>query len=140
MSAGPFVVNATFALELYRKTLNRLYGNDVGRTHDLLQLFSALPAEAKQAVRREFSNAQPRPATVASQTSMRFRRKSGGCATPSWNGGICTNASGEVRFPELIFVLNALHNTCRADAKLNASNPAVATGTEPSSGQVNSVT
>jgi hypothetical protein len=118
MSTGPFVVNATFAIELYLKTLNRLYGNDIGRTHDLLRLFLALPDEGMQAVHREFSIALPRPACITDIKTFQAEIERVRHFFMEWRYLHERKHTGEVRFPELIFVRNVLHNTCRSDAKL----------------------
>ena len=54
MSVAPFVVNATFALELYLKTLGLLHDNEL-RGHDLLSLFDALPSVAHQTLLSNFA-------------------------------------------------------------------------------------
>ena len=122
VSTGPFVVNATFALELYLKTLNLLYGRKVGRSHDLHRLYSALPDEAMQAVRREFSTSLPRPASITDIKAFQTEIERVRHAFMEWRYLHERMQTGEVRFPELIYVLNVLHNTCRSDAKLNTSN------------------
>jgi hypothetical protein len=46
-SVAPFVVNSTFSIELYLKTLSMMH-NKVLRGHELLNLFDSLPTEALQ--------------------------------------------------------------------------------------------
>jgi hypothetical protein len=45
----PFVVNSAFSVELYLKTLGKLFGVDL-RGHDLLELYEALPAAAREQI------------------------------------------------------------------------------------------
>jgi hypothetical protein len=45
----PFVVNMTFAIELYLKTLACIHGAPLLRMHDLLSLYHAMPPSARQA-------------------------------------------------------------------------------------------
>lgn len=45
LSAAPFVVNATFCIEIYLKTIYHAYGTEV-RGHNLKKLYDGLPEEA----------------------------------------------------------------------------------------------
>jgi hypothetical protein len=120
MSLIPFVVNAAFALELYLKTLNRLYGKDLRRDHDLLVLFDELSPEAKEALRQEISKAPP-TAGIKDLVAFRAEIERVRHAFVEWRYLHERTRAGEIRFVELIFVLNVLHNTCRADVRLKAS-------------------
>lgn len=51
-ATAPFVVNITFSLELYLKTLASRHGKAL-RSHELAQLFKKLPSAAKQAIEQE---------------------------------------------------------------------------------------
>jgi hypothetical protein len=118
-SFGPFVVNAAFALELYLKALNCVYGNDVGRTHDLLRLFCALPDAAKKAVEREFANAKLRPPNVQDLASFQTEIERVRHAFMDWRYLHEKKKTDQVLIPEMIFVLNVLHNACRFDVRIN---------------------
>ena len=112
-------MNAAFAVELYLKALNRLYDNDVGRTHDLLQLFSALPDAAKQAISLEFDRATSRPSTMTNLSAFQAEIERVRHAFMDWRYLHERTRTDEVRIQELIFVLNVLHNVLRFDARVN---------------------
>jgi HEPN domain len=124
-SLGAFVVNAAFAVELYLKALHHTHPGKVGRTHDLLHLFCTLPDDTKQAILREFSNASPRPENLKDLASFQAEIERIRHAFMDWRYLHEKEGVGEILIPELIFVMNVLHNTCRAHAAkpLTVSNP-----------------
>ncbi len=118
VSVVPFVVNAAFALELYLKTLALLHGNDV-RGHDLLELFDALPTAAHQALLSNFANSKW-PCGITDMVVFRAEIERLRHSFVEWRYLHEKSRTGEVRFGELIFVMEVLHETCRADTRLRA--------------------
>ncbi len=116
MSVAPFVVNATFALELYLKTLGLLH-NTVLRGHDLLSLFDALPPAAHQALFQNFAKSTWQcgiTEMVAFRKEIERLRNS----FLEWRCLHERNRASEIRFAEMIFVMEVLDITCRAHDKL----------------------
>jgi hypothetical protein len=97
MSVAPFVVNSTFALELYLKTLGLLHDTEL-RGHDLLTLFDALPSRTWSTFRSEIE---------------RLRS-----AFLEWRYLHERKRASEIRFVEMIFIMELLDITCRAHNKL----------------------
>jgi HEPN domain-containing protein len=116
MSVVPFVVNSAFALELYLKALSLLYGTEL-RGHDLLDLFDALPAEAKEALRQNFGKTAW-PCGITEIAAFRAEIERVRHAFVEWRYLHERNRASEIRFVELIFVMNVLHDTCRTDRRL----------------------
>ncbi len=116
MSLVPFVVNATFALELYLKTVSLLHGSEQ-RGHDLLELFDALPPDATEALRHEISKA-PSTRSVADLSAFRVEIERVRHAFVEWRYLHERTRAGEIKFAELIFVLHVLHNVCQVDPRL----------------------
>jgi len=117
MSVAPFVVNAAFALELYLKTVGLLYGNEL-RGHDLLELFDALPPAAHEALVSNFAKSTW-PCAIADIAAFRAEIERLRHAFIQWRYLHERNRAGEIRFVEMIFVMEVLHETCRADHRLN---------------------
>jgi hypothetical protein len=118
----PFVVNAAFAVELYLKTLGCVCGLNM-RGHDLLELFDELTAEAKDLLQREITRS---PATEGIKDLSGFRTEIERARHlfVEWRYLHERNRASEVRFVELIHVLNVLHNACRSDERLKQLSPA----------------
>jgi hypothetical protein len=98
-----------------------VYGNDQ-RGHDLLELFDALPVEAREALCQELSKAQSKNGITelgAFRTEIERVRH----AFVEWRYLHERTRACEIRFVELIFVLNVLHNTCRVDPRLKPPVP-----------------
>jgi hypothetical protein len=77
LSVVPFVVNATFALELYLKALALLHGVHL-RGHDLLSLFDDLPPDAHRACSKTSRPANISAASKSYRTIVRCWPTSGG--------------------------------------------------------------
>jgi hypothetical protein len=122
----PFVVNAAFAVELYLKTLGHLYGLKM-RGHDLLELFDGLPAEAKELLRQEIARA---PATegIKDLTGFRTEIERVRGVFVEWRYLHERDRAPEIRFRELIHVIQVLHNTCRSDPRLKPPTSGEAAG------------
>lgn len=118
MSAAPFVVNAAFALELYIKALGLLYGA-VLHGHDLLKLFDALPSDSRDALQQNFGKVQWQ-CGIADMVGFRKVVADHRNAFIEWRY-LHEGRAGEIVFGPLIFVMEVLHETCRANEKLNIS-------------------
>jgi len=55
---GPFVVNATFSIELYLKTIHNVYGNNI-RGHHLYNIYKGMPKLGKTHFLRSASDVRP---------------------------------------------------------------------------------
>jgi hypothetical protein len=119
MSIVPFVVNAAFALELYLKTANLLFGEQA-RGHDLLDLFDALPISARDTIFANFAKSTW-PCDIADMVAFRSAIERLRHAFVQWRYLHESNRAAEIRFPELIFLMEVLHETCRSDIRLQAS-------------------
>ncbi|MGY0574306.1 hypothetical protein ACTGJ9_027210 [Bradyrhizobium sp. RDM12] len=112
----PFAVNAAFAVELYLKTLACVHGLEM-RGHDLLGLFDQLPEEALEQLRQEIVLA---PATdgIKDLTGFRVEIERLRHVFVEWRYLYERDSASEIRFLELIHILNVLHNICRKDDRL----------------------
>jgi len=119
MSVAPFVVNAAFALELYLKTVGLLHNNEL-RGHDLLELFDALPSAAHEALFSNFGKSKWL-CGIADMIAFRAEIERLRHAFIQWRYLHERNRAGEIRFVEMIFVMEVLHETCRADSRLNTN-------------------
>ncbi len=116
MSVAPFVVNATFALELYLKTLGLLHDNEL-RGHDLLSLFDALPSVAHQTLLSNFAKSTSQ-CGITEMVAFRKEIERLRSAFLEWRYLHERKRASEIRFAEMIFVMEVLDITCRADSKL----------------------
>jgi hypothetical protein len=115
MSAVPFVVNAVFALELYIKTLAKLYAVSL-RGHDLVELFDGLPGAAKNDLADELttSAAQSRwRCQISDIASLRLALDGMRNAFIEWRYLHEKDPSGGIEFPNLIFVMETFHAICQ---------------------------
>ncbi len=110
MSFAPFIVNSVFAIELYLKTLGELHNSSL-RGHDLLKLFDALPEAARKAIPSHFSSAKLQ---CGIDTIDKYRSSLEGMrlAFIKWRYSYENENTGEVKIPQMIFVMEVLHNTC----------------------------
>ena len=119
LSVAPFVVNSALAIELYLKTLGQLHGTSL-RGHDLVQLFDALPEVAQESLLPHFATSewQCGIATVAGYRAALEEMRG---AFVEWRYLFETDRSGEIKFRPLIFVMEVLHNACRAHDEVRHS-------------------
>ena len=129
LSVAPFVVNSAFALELYLKTLGQLYNKQM-RGHDLLDLFDALPLEAHQALQRNFVKSTWQ-CGITELADFRKTLEDMRRAFVEWRYLHETGRAGEIRFAPMIFVMEVLHEVCRASDKVRPKLEE-ATGEKPS--------
>jgi len=116
MSVAPFVVNATFALELYLKTLGLLHDNEL-RGHDLLSLFDALPSVAHQTLLPNFAKSTSQ-CGITEMVAFRKEIERLRSAFLEWRYLHERKRASEIRFAEMIFVMEVLDITGRAHDKL----------------------
>lgn len=120
LSVAPFVVNAAFAIELYMKAVAHLYGEPVVRGHDLLDLFDALPHEAYAAFQQNFSKCNFQ-CGIAEIAAFRYAIEQLRNAFVQWRYLHETSVAREIHIQPMIFVMEVLHETCRAHEKLRKS-------------------
>lgn len=109
-SLVPFVVNSAFAIELYLKTVARIYGSAL-RGHDLLGLFDALPALAHAELERTLLSCTT--SDIQSMSDFRTALEKMRKLFVEWRYLHEGGSAAEVHFPTLILILEVLHNTCR---------------------------
>jgi len=110
----PFVVNATFAIELYFKALAKKHGVAL-RGHELLKLYQELPQEAL----KEIEQAIPGCANDRKISSPNFFEylKELNSAFVDWRYIFEKSASGPIHIEPTIFVMQVLHEAFRSPAK-----------------------
>lgn len=108
----PFVVNSTFAIELYLKTLAQMYGKAPKKIHELLKLYDDLPQAAQDAIaskilecaaRRQLHE-EPDVRTYLSELNKTFDR---------WRYAYEYESAGEVRLEPTIFLQEVLLEACK---------------------------
>jgi hypothetical protein len=109
---APFVVNSAFAIELYLKTLGQRYNTEL-RGHDLLDLFDGLPVDAHAALEQHFSKAKW-PCGITTLAEYRKVLEEMRTTFVEWRYMYENGRAREVRIPPMIFIMEVLHETCRA--------------------------
>ena len=108
----PFVVNSTFAIELYLKTLAQMYGKAPKKIHELLKLYDDLPQAAQDAIASKVSDcaarrklgAEPDVRAYLSELNKTFDR---------WRYAYEYKSPGEVRMEPTIFLQEVLLEACK---------------------------
>lgn len=121
LSVAPFVVNSALAIELYLKTLGQLYSVKL-RGHDLLTLFDKLPPEAVDALRANFEKSSRR-CEIRTIADYREALAALRLAFVEWRYVYEKERSSTITFEPLIFVMQMLHEACRARMKTGAAHP-----------------
>jgi hypothetical protein len=106
----PFVVNSAFALELYLKTLAKLYGIQTWG-HDLLKLFELLPEPTQAAIEETFPQCRWQ-CGISTICDFREALKEMRNTFEEWRYLFEKERSGPINFHRMIFVMEALRNTC----------------------------
>lgn len=112
LSVAPFVVNSAFAIELYIKTLGKIFNTPL-HGHDLLELFDSLPVEAHSALRQHFSKARW-PSEISTLEDYRKAIEQMRNAFVEWRYLHENQEANEVQIPPMIFVMEVLHETCNS--------------------------
>ena len=115
MSAVPFVVNAVFALELYIKTLARLYGASL-HGQDLVKLLDGLPADAIDTLKKELAAAATSSrwrCAIADVGALRAALEGMRNAFTEWRYLHEKDPSSSIEFPALIFAMEVFHSVCQ---------------------------
>ncbi|MEX3839780.1 hypothetical protein [Paraburkholderia sp. BR10882] len=116
LSAAPFVVNISFAIELYVKTLGRIHGSSL-KGHNLLALFDALPAPARVAIEKATPAATAQHAVDGRPTARDCLARLNGVFV-EWRYLYEKPNSKEVKIQEAIFVAHVLHDACVASKQV----------------------
>jgi hypothetical protein len=113
--AIPFVVNATFSIELYLKTLGHIYGADL-KGHNLVELLDRLPEAACASI----NDAAPAAASkwkIEEKIDMRACLSELQNAFVEWRYLHERENTNELNIPQMIFVSEALHVACVKSGK-----------------------
>lgn len=111
-AAVPFVVNVTFAIELYLKALLSQHGVKPGKVHVLVDLFDQLPRAARDAVARAIP---PAAASWRLSADRDFRADVAALndVFVDWRYCYERRELGPVYVPPMLFVAVALHEAFR---------------------------
>jgi len=110
-SIVPFVVNATFSIELYIKSLAERYGTRL-TGHKLVQLHKALPAQALKAIAAVSLKCASDRGLKAPDFVMYLERLNN--AFVEWRYFYEKEELGPVEIEPTIFVMQVLHEACRS--------------------------
>ena len=110
LSIAPFVVNSTFAIELYLKALARCYEVEL-RGHDLLSLYDSLPAEAAALIERRISTPQSRGHFFSSASQLRDALAKVANAFVEWRYLHEKESAGPIELGAQIEIGRILHET-----------------------------
>ena len=119
ISIAPFVVNATFALELYLKSISLLHGSKI-HGHDLVDLFDSLKADARQSLASAFQFAKW-PCDVKDLDQYRAALLKIRKAFVEWRYLHEGNPSSPIDFPSLIFMMEVAHEACNRHPVIQAA-------------------
>ncbi|MBI3894514.1 MAG: hypothetical protein HY313_01145 [Acidobacteria bacterium] len=113
LSVVPFVVNSAFSIELYLKTLLNLHGV-AARGHSLLNLYDALPEEARGAVFDAAKrHAHEYQVKVSTQEEFRGFVAELDTAFVEWRYCYETGHAGIINIWPTILVMKAAHEACK---------------------------
>ena len=107
---APFVVNSAFSIELYLKTLLKIFGNFT-KGHDPLALYRALPKTATDAI-APFIDRSHNKWIPGEKTDFESCIIDVSNAFVDWRYLYEKQQSSSIRIPRMIFILNMLHDTC----------------------------
>jgi hypothetical protein len=108
----PFIVNGAFAIEIYLKALALHFGLQP-HGHDLLNLFDALTADARDALAANFGSAKVK-CEIATLEDYRGALEKIRRAFVDWRYLYEPRSEPlSIEFKPLIFVLEVAHETCR---------------------------
>jgi hypothetical protein len=125
-SAVPFVVNSSFATELYLKALALLNGKKL-HGHELDQLFKKIPSAGHLVVDEKLAEQIPHNQWESTMKSMAdlqglFQRHRD--TFKDWRYLHEHHRLGEFHFRDAIFGMQVLHNACAAYPQIKAGAPA----------------
>jgi hypothetical protein len=113
LTIAPFVVNLTFSLELYLKTLASAHGTKL-LGHELASLYDGLPQSALDALEAAATSAKP-PGT---RQTLRERLADLKGVFVQWRYVYELERSPEVKVQPSIWVAGVLHAACQASGKV----------------------
>ena len=108
-SITPFIVNATFSIEVYLKSINMLFGQKI-TGHALVSLFNKLPDEAKTAINEKTIELEKQynfPEQIQFETELENINK----AFEQWRYIYEKSDMQFIHTTSVIFLMNVLHDT-----------------------------
>jgi hypothetical protein len=125
-SAVPFVVNSSFATELYLKAIALLNGKKL-HGHELDQLFKKIPSAGLAVVEEKLAEQIPHDhwqSTIRSMADLRGLFQRHRDTFKEWRYLHEHHRLGEFHFRDAIFAMQVLHNACAAYPQIKANPPA----------------
>lgn len=114
--AAPFVVNSTFCIEIYLKTLHRLQGNSV-KGHSLAELYDSLSDEHKNMISGAANRYSSQFSLSMPVQFIDFITDLNNCFV-DWRYIYEKNRTKEVRIEPTLFMIKVLHEVCHHALKL----------------------
>lgn len=110
-SAAPFVVNASFSIEVYLKALAQKHGLTL-RGHELTKLYKALPKPALAEIDAVIPRCAANRALDEEPDLPQYLRELNDTFV-KWRYCYEHDRAGQVRIEPIIFVMEVLHEACR---------------------------
>ena len=108
-SFAPFVVNAAFSIEIYLKTLHKLYGKDI-KGHSLAELYEGLDKKAKSTI-KHIAEETRNLYQIEKDKDFEYYLSSLDTAFVKWRY-IYESDVGKIYFLPTIYVMQVLDKTC----------------------------
>jgi hypothetical protein len=115
-SAVPFIVNSSFATELYLKTLALLNGKKL-HGHELDQLYKKIPSPGHSVIAKALIEQRPKDqwaSTIRSTSDLHGLFQRHRDTFKDWRYVHERERLGEFHFRDAIFAIQVLHNACLA--------------------------
>lgn len=116
----PFVVNSTFAIELYLKALSHMHGKTPKRTHELVKLYDRLPQSAIEAIEACIPGCAA-DRSLDETPDVRAYLQELNNAFERWRYAFEYERPGDVRIQPTIFLQQVLHEACKVEPGVSAS-------------------
>jgi hypothetical protein len=117
-SVAPFVVNSAFSIELYLKTLGKIY-NKIMKGHDLLVLFDSLPQDAHTQI-TSLPSESLAGFVPAGNPALRVCISELSGAFVEWRYLHEKKRATTIRPDRMIFVMKVLHEACLGTRAISA--------------------
>lgn len=108
-SFAPFVVNAAFSIEIYLKTLHKMYGKDI-KGHSLSELYEALDKKCKSTI-KQIAEETRNLYQIEKDKDFEYYLSSLDTAFVKWRY-IYESDVDKIYFLPTIYVMQALDKTC----------------------------
>lgn len=108
---APFVVNLTFSMELYLKTLGQIHGTTL-KGHDLAALFGQLPPAAVAAIDEALSTVQVQG--LGTREALESTLRDLARVFERWRYVYELQSGPQVMVQPVLWAANVLHNACAA--------------------------